>query len=62
MGPTWGQQVPGGPHESCFLGQYGPELRFKIIYFLMGPWDPQVMIIMGPRALEMGPIIDVFIH
>ena len=33
---------------------------FKIIYCLMGPCDPQAMILMGPRALEMGPIIDVF--
>ena len=36
--------------------------RFKIIYFLMGPWDPQTMILMGPRALWIGPIIDVFIN
>ena len=28
----------------------------------MGPWDPPAMIHMGPRALGMGPIIDVFIH
>ena len=34
----------------------------KIIYFLMGPWDPWAMILMGPRALGMGPIIDVFIN
>ena len=34
--------------------------RFKIIYFLMGPWDPEVMILMGPRTLRMGPITDVF--
>ena len=34
--------------------------RFKIIYFLMAPWDPQTMILMGPRELGMGPIIDVF--
>ena len=27
----------------------------------MGAWDPQAMIQMGPRALGMGPIIDVFI-
>ena len=20
MGPSWGQQDPGGPHESCYLG------------------------------------------
>ena len=33
--------------------------RFEIIYFLMGPWDPQSLIHMGPRALGMGPIIDV---
>ena len=36
--------------------------RFKIIYFLLGPWDPRAMILMGPRALGMGPIIDVFMH
>ena len=35
--------------------------RLKIIYFLMGPWDPQTMILMGPRALEMDPIVFVFI-
>ena len=29
--------------------------RFKVIYFFMGPWDPQDMIHMGPRALRMGP-------
>ena len=28
----------------------------------MGPRDPRAMIHMGPRALGMGPIIDVFIH
>ena len=28
----------------------------------MGPWDPRAMIIMGSRALGMGPIIDDFIH
>ena len=34
--------------------------RFKIIYFLMGPGDhPQTMILVGLRALGMGPIIDV---
>ena len=26
----------------------------------MGPWDPWAMILMGPRALRMGPIIDIF--
>ena len=36
--------------------------RFKIIYFLMGPWDPRAMILTGLRTLGMGPIIDVFIH
>ena len=36
--------------------------RFQIVYFLMGPWDPRAMILMSPRALEMAPIIDVFIH
>ena len=36
--------------------------RFKIIYFFMGPWDPQTMILMSPRALGMGPIIDVRIR
>ena len=35
---------------------------FKIIYFVMGIWDPRAMILMGPRALEKGPIIDVSIH
>ena len=35
---------------------------FKIIYCLMGSRDPQAMILMGPRALGMGPIIDVFNH
>ena len=24
----------------------------------MGPWDLRAMILMGPRALEMGPITD----
>ena len=28
----------------------------------MGPWDPLAMIRMGPRALGLGPNIDVFIH
>ena len=36
--------------------------RFRIIDFLMGPWQPWAMILMGPRALGMGPIIDIFIH
>ena len=33
--------------------------RFKIIYFLMGPWDPWAMILVCPRALGMGPTIDL---
>ena len=38
------------------------QMRFKIIYLLkMGPWDPQVMILMGPRVLRIGSIMDVFI-
>ena len=36
--------------------------RFKIIDFLMGPWDPPAMIHMGHGTLGMGPIIDVFIN
>ena len=28
----------------------------------MGPQDPQALIHMGPRALGMGAIIDVFIY
>ena len=26
------------------------------------PWDPQTMILIGPRTLGMGPLINVFIH
>ena len=33
--------------------------RIKNIYFQIGLWDPQAMILMGPTALEMGPMIDV---
>ena len=33
--------------------------KLKIIYFLMGPFDPRAMILMDPNALGMGPIIDV---
>ena len=36
--------------------------RFKIIYFLMGLWDPQTMILMGPRALGMGPTTEICIR
>ena len=36
--------------------------RFKIIYFFMGPWEPWAMILLGPRALGMGPTTDVLIH
>ena len=36
--------------------------RFKIIYFLMGPWNLQAMMPMGLRALRMGPMIDAFVH
>ena len=36
--------------------------RFKIIYSIVGSWDPLAMIFMSPRALGMSPIIDVFIH
>ena len=37
--------------------------RSKIIYFLMGPGDhPQTMILVGLRALGMGPIIDVCVR
>ena len=32
-----------------------PFQKFKIIHLLMGPWDPRVMIFMGPRTLRMGP-------
>ena len=28
----------------------------------MGPWDPWAMILMGPRALGMGLIIDIDIN
>ena len=45
------------PVVCCKLNQ-----RFKIIYFLMGSWDPWAMILMGPRALGIGPIIDVYIN
>ena len=42
---------------------YSLPQRFKIIYIVMGPWDPLwAMILMGPRALEMGAIVDVSIH
>ena len=34
----------------------------KLLTFLMGPWDPWTMIIMGHRALGMGSIFDIFIH
>ena len=33
--------------------------RFKIIYFLMVLWDAQAMILLGPRVLGMGSIIDI---
>ena len=36
--------------------------EIQIDYFLMGAWDPLAMILMGPWALGIGPIIDVFIH
>ena len=36
-----------------------PSQRF-IIYFFMGHWDPQAMLLIGLTAL--GPIIGVFIH
>ena len=36
--------------------------RFKIIHFLMGPWDPQTMILMGPSTGSTGHIIDVCIR
>ena len=40
---------------------YVYDQRFKVIYFIMGPpWDPQTMLLMGPRRVVMGPIIDVF--
>ena len=29
--------------------------RFKIIYFLMGAWDPWAVILMGPRGLKWVP-------
>ena len=35
---------------------------FKIMYFLTGPWDPQVMILIGPGALGMGSITYILIH
>ena len=34
--------------------------RFKIIYFFVGHWDPWAMILMGPRALGMSPVIDFY--
>ena len=48
-------EVLGCMPELCHYMQ-----RFKIIDFLMGPWDEWAMILMGPRALGMGPIIDIF--
>ena len=35
--------------------------RFKIMYFLMGPEDPRAMILMGFRALRMGPLNPLFV-
>ena len=34
----------------------------NIIYHVLGPWDLQAMILMGPGALRLGPIIDVCNH
>ena len=42
--------------------RHRPLQRFKIIYFLMGPWYPQTMTLMGPGALRMDPTIDDFIR
>ena len=59
-------RVPGQYWCSYFFLNifYIRELRqgFKIIYFLMGPWDPRAMILTGLRTQGMGPIIDIFIH
>ena len=41
----------------CLL--FSKKQRFKIIDFLMGPWDPLAMILIGPRTLGMSPIIDL---
>ena len=46
--------VPQGPINKI------PALFQKIIYFLVGPWDPWALILMGARALRMCPIIVVF--
>ena len=59
------------PHTSLVGANYGASLasilqnnaltcRFKIVYFLMGPWDPHAIILTNARVLGMGPIIDVF--
>ena len=46
-------------YDKCVFMEWNQ--RFKMVDFLMGPWDPWAMILMGPRALGMGPIVDVFI-
>ena len=46
-------------HERQVLVQYwSRDSKLFTSKFLMGRRDPQTMIIMGPRALRMGPIID----
>ena len=29
MGPIWGRQDPGGPHELCYLGYFRKRFNFK---------------------------------
>ena len=45
-------------------GDFGISAYAEIQNYLLpyGSWDPEAMILMGPRALGMGPIIDVCIH
>ena len=57
-----GKAVSPPPYLNDLNPHNREDQRFKIIHSLMGSWDQRAMINMGPWALGMGPIIDVFIH
>ena len=53
-----GADVPGDAKKQG-ISNHDTEIQNYFLMGLSGLWD---MILMDPRTLRMGPIIDVFIH
>ena len=56
MGPTWGRQDPGGPHEDCYLGRHFADDIFKVIFLNENVWIP---IKFSLKFVPKGPIHNI---